>query len=137
MLGVRVYATRGRCVFVEDPVAILEGLLTQAPGLRNVHHLKASRDFFDEDWTYEEVAAIEAEFARDFRAAAARVEAAWGRPAFIGHRDDSEFPEFYVAEELAYWRRGDVLALVWWEHQDKGLPVLLTLAVLAPDEMAG
>jgi hypothetical protein len=121
---------------VDDPVAILERLLTQKPGPRNVHHLKASRDFFDTDWTYEEVVAIEAEFARDFREAAVSVESAWGPPEFIGHRDASEFPEFYIAEELAYWRRGEVLALVWWEHQDKEVPVLLTLAVLAPADLA-
>jgi len=122
---------------VDDPVPVLERLLTQEPGPQNVHRLKASRDFFDAGWTYEEVAAIEAEFARDFWAVAAQVEAAWGPPAFIGHRDGSEFPAFYVAEELAYWRRGNLLALVWWEHQDKEVPVLLTLAVLAPEDVAG
>lgn len=121
---------------MEDPVAILKRLLTQKPGPRNVYHLKWSRDFFDADWTYEEVAAIEADFARQFQAPAARIEAAWGPPEFIGHRAQSAFPEFYVAEELAYWRRGDVFALVWWEHQDKEVPVLLTLAVRTPEDIA-
>lgn len=86
----------------EDPVAILERLLTQEPGRQNVEHFKASRDFFDADWSYQEMQAIEAEFARDFRAVAARVQAAWGPPDCLGRRDDSEFPEFYTAEELCY-----------------------------------
>lgn len=119
----------------EDPVAILGRLLTQEPGPRNAHYLKASRDFFEADWTYEEVEAIEAEFARDFRAVAAQVEAAWGPPDFIGHRNDSEFPEFYTVEEFCYWRRGNVLAMIWWEHQDKEVPVLLALAVLSPEDI--
>src|SRR5262249_26196774 len=119
---------------VEDPVALLQQLLTQKPP-RKAHYLKASRDFYDADWTYEEVQAIEAEFAKDFRAVAAQVEAAWGPPAFIGHRNDSEFPEFYTAEEFCYWRRGDLLAMIWWEHQDKEVPVLLTLAVLTAEDV--
>jgi hypothetical protein len=122
-------------VAVGDPVAILERLLTHEPGPKNIHHLKASRDFFDADWTYEEVGVIEAEFARDFRVVAAQVEAAWGPPEFIGRRDDSEFREFYTAEELCYWRRAGVLALIWWEHQDKEVPVLLTLAVLTLEDI--
>lgn len=120
----------------DDPVALLEQMLTLEPGPQNAHYLKASRDFFDDDWTGEEVEAIEAEFARDFRAVGARIEAAWGPPAFLGHREDSEFPEFYTAEELCYWRRGEVLAMVWWEHQDEEAPVLLTLAVIRPEDVA-
>jgi hypothetical protein len=115
----------------DSPIAILERLLMREPGPRNAHYLKASRDFYDCDWTYEELQAIEAEFARDFRAVAAQVEAAWGQPDFIGHRTEAPFPEFCTAEELCYWRKGDRLAMVWWEHQDKELPVLLTLAVLS------
>ena len=118
-----------------NPVQILEQLLAQEPGPQNVHHLKASRDFYDADWTYEEMQAIEAEFARDFRIVAAEVEAAWGPPEYIGHRDRSPFPEFYTAEDLCYWRRGNLLAMIWWEHQDKEVPVLLTLAVLSPDDV--
>ncbi len=121
----------------EDPVAILERLLSQEPGARKTHYLKASRDFFDADWTYDEVQAIEADFARDLRAVAAQVEAVWGPPVFMGHRDDSEFPEFYTVEELCYWRRGDLLAMIWWEHQDKEVPVLLALAVLTPENVTG
>jgi hypothetical protein len=121
----------------EDPVAILERLLSREPGPRNAHYLKASRDFFAGDWTYADVRAIETQFARDFRAVAARVEGAWGPPDFIGHRTDSDFPDFYTFEELCYWRKGDRLAMVWWEHQDKELPVLLTLAVMTPEQIRG
>jgi hypothetical protein len=121
----------------DNPVMLLERLLSQEPSARKIHHLKSSRDFFEADWTYEEVRAIEAEFARDFQATAAEVEAAWGPPDFIGHRADSEFPEFYTAEELCYWRRGDVLAMIWWEHQDKEVPVALTLAVFKPEDIGG
>jgi hypothetical protein len=119
------------------PVAILERLLKQEPGPRNAHYLKASRDFFDCNWTYEEVQAIEDEFARDFRTVAAQVEAAWGPPDFIGYRTESEFPEFCTAEEFCYWRKGKRLAMIWWEHQDKEVPVLLTLAVLTPEDLRG
>lgn len=118
-----------------NPVAILEQLLVKEPGPRNTHYFNASRDFFDGELTYEEIRAIEAEFAREFRAVAAQVEEAWGPPDFIGLRGDSEFPKFYTAEELCYWRRDDVLAMIWWEHQDKEVPVLLTLAVLTPDDV--
>lgn len=119
----------------EDPVAILERLLTQQPGTRNAHFLKASRDFFDADWTYEEVQAIEAEFAQNFRAVVAQVEKAWGPPDFIGQRTESEYPEFYTVEEFSYWKRGDRLAMVWWERQDKEVPICLALAVLRPEDI--
>lgn len=127
----------------DDPVAILECLLTQEPRTREVHYLKVSRDFFDCDWTYEEMGAIEAEFARDFRVVATHVGRVWGAPAFIGHRRESAFPEFHTIErlcqweELCYWRRGDALALVWWEHTDKEVPVALALAALTPEYGAG
>jgi hypothetical protein len=121
----------------DDPVALLEHLLAQEPSSQNVHFLKGSRDFFEPDWTYEEMGAIEAEFARDLRAVAARVAAVWGAPDFIGHRSESEFPTFYTAEEMCYWRRGSVLAMIWWEHQDKEVPVLLALAVLPLDYVTG
>jgi hypothetical protein len=45
--------------------------------------------------------------------------------------------QFYTAEELCYWRRGDLLAMIWWEHQDKEVPVLLTLAVLRLEDVTG
>jgi hypothetical protein len=121
----------------ENAVAILERLLTQEPGPGNAHYLRVSRDFYDADWTYEEVQAIEDAFAQDFRAVTAEVKAAWGPPEFIGHRKDSDFPEFYTAEGLCYWRKGDRLAMIWWEHQDKEVPVLLTLAVLKPEDVTG
>jgi hypothetical protein len=121
----------------EGPIVILGRLLTQEPGPRNAHYLRASRDFFDGDLSYEEVQAIEAEFARDFRAVAAQVAAAWGPPDFIGHHTESEFPRFYTAEEFCYWRRGDRLAMIWWEHHDKEVPVLLTLAVFTAEQMKG
>jgi hypothetical protein len=119
---------------VEDPIPILEQMLTREPGPENTH-LKVSREFYDDDFSPEEVEAIVSEFARDFQAIAARIETAWGPPEFIGQSSESAFPEFYVAEGLAYWQRDDALALVWWEHQDQELPVLLTLAVLTQENM--
>jgi hypothetical protein len=119
----------------DEPVRILERLLHKKPGPKNVHYLRASRDFYASDWTYKEMQAIEKEFAREFRSAAAQVEAAWGPPDFMGPRVQSEFPEWYVAQELCYWKRGDRLALIWWEHQDKELPVLLVLAVMTAEQL--
>jgi hypothetical protein len=118
-----------------NPVSILERLLELTPGYQNAHFLKASRDFWEPDWTYEQVEAIEAEFASELRSVATTIEKAWGKPDFIGHRDDSEFPEFYTVEELCYWRKGNVLAMVWWEHQDKEVPVLLGLGVFTEDDL--
>jgi hypothetical protein len=100
----------------EDPLEIFDRLLVGKPGLRNRHHLSNSRDFYESDWTYEEMLAIEVQFAEAFRSVAARVQAKWGPPDFIGPRAKSQFPEFYVAEELCYWKKGDVLAIIWWEH---------------------
>jgi hypothetical protein len=122
---------------IENPITIFESLLSQLPGMRNVHYPKASRDFYADDWTFEDVVAIEAEFARDLQAIAAKVEGVWGPPEFIGPREDSGFPDFFIAEELAYWRKGDVLAIIWWEHQDKEVPVMLVQAVLTPGQLAG
>jgi hypothetical protein len=118
-----------------NPISILERLLELEPGYQNAHFLKASRDFWDSDWTYEQVEAIEAEFASELRSVAAKIEKAWGKPDFIGHRDNSEFPDFYTVEELGYWRKGDILAMVWWEHQDKEVPVLLGLGVFREDDL--
>ena len=97
----------------EEVVAAFERLLAQEPVQRKPHYLKASRDFWDADWTYEEVEAIEAEFARELRLVAAKVEAAWGPPEFIGHRDNSPFSHFYIFEELCYWKRDGLLAIIW------------------------
>jgi hypothetical protein len=121
----------------KNPVEILERLLAQEKGSRNTCQLKKSRDFWEKNWTYEEVAAIEAEFARDFRAVAAQVEATWGPPEFIGHRSKSKFPGLSFAEDLCYWRKGDRLAMIWWEHQDKEVPVAITLAVEWPEDIGG
>ena len=118
-----------------NPIAILEHLLQKEPGYRNAHFVRASRDFWEPDWTYEQVEAIETEFAAEFRSIAAKIETMWGKPDFIGHRDNSEFPEFYTVEELCYWRKGNVLAMVWWEHQEKEVPVLLGLGVFTPEEL--
>jgi len=122
-------------VMSKNPVAVFEELLTQPPGFRNSYYLKASRDFYGCDQTYEAVRVIEQEFARAFRAVVEEVEAAWGPPDFLGHRSESPFPEWSVAEELCFWRKGDRLAMIWWEHQDKEVPVLLTLAVLKPEQL--
>ena len=119
----------------KDPVAVFEELLTQTPGFRNSHYWKASRDFYGCNQTYEAVRVIEQEFARAFRAAVDEVEAVWGPPEFIGHRSESPFPEWYVAEELCFWRKADRLAMIWWEHRDKEAPVLLILAVLKPEHL--
>jgi hypothetical protein len=118
-----------------DPIAIFQRLLALDPGYQNAHFLKASRDFWDSDWTYEQVETIESEFSKELRSVAERIEAVWGKPDFIGHRDDSEFPDFYTVEELCYWRKGEVLAMVWWEHQEKEVPVLLGLGVFAPEQL--
>jgi hypothetical protein len=119
----------------KDPVAVFEELLTQTPGFQNSHYLKASRDFYGRDQTYEAVRVVEQEFARAFRAVVEEVEAVWGPPEFIGHRSESPFAEWHVAEELCFWRKEDRLAMIWWEHQDKELPVLLILAVLKPEHL--
>ena len=119
----------------KDPLAVFEDLLTRPPGFRNSHYWKASRDFYGCGQTYEAVRVIEQEFARAFRAVVEEVEAAWGPPEFVGHRSESPFPEWHVAEELSYWRKGDRLAVIWWEHRDKEAPVLLIFAVLKPEQI--
>ncbi|MFO0956261.1 MAG: hypothetical protein U0800_02210 [Isosphaeraceae bacterium] len=119
---------------MEAPSAILERLLAQDVGQREVYYLKLSRDFFDGDWTYEEMADIEADFERDFRAAVEQISTVWGAPAFTGDRTHSNFPDFFEAAELAYWRQGNRLALIWWDHPDKELPVVLALEVLGTSE---
>jgi hypothetical protein len=119
----------------DSPVAILEGMLKREPGPQNAYYLKASRDFYKCDWTYEDVEAIEREFAQDFRSVATTVADAWGPPDFIGPRSQSDYPLWYVAEDLCYWKKGDRLAMIWWEHQDKEVPVLLTLAVMRPEDL--
>lgn len=120
----------------EDAVAILERLLNQEGGFPVTHCLKSSRDFYDADWTFEEVNSIEAEFDREFQAVASQVEADWGVPDFIGRGTESEFRELCMAEELCYWRKGEKLAVIWWEHQDKELPFTLTCAVICPEKIA-
>jgi hypothetical protein len=116
-------------------VAIFERLLAGEPGFQHTHFLKASRHFFDNDLPYDEIEVIEAEFAREFRVVAATVESAWGPPEFIGHREESKFPEFYTVEELCYWTKSDRLAMIWWEHQDREVPVLLALAVVTEEQV--
>jgi hypothetical protein len=58
-----------------------------------------------------------------------------GKSEFIGHIEDSQFADLETVEEICYWRRGELVAMVCWEHQDKEAPVALGLGVLWIDEL--
>jgi hypothetical protein len=118
-----------------SPVKIFDRLLARKSGTRRVHYLTKSRDFFDCDWTYKDVEKIEREFGRELRRVAAEVETVWGTPAFLGRRERSRFANWWVAEELCYWKKGRVFAVIWWEHQDKELPVILAMGVFGTKEL--
>ena len=118
----------------DSPVTILERLLAQPAYFQNMHRLRESRSFWDDDWTYEEMDALAHQFAADYRALVAEVRAVWGPPDFSGDFDTPGFPGWCLASELTYWRKGNRLACVWWEHCDKEDPFALVLHAAADTE---
>ena len=110
----------------EDTIAVLERLLQEAPGAQPVY-LQESRDFWDADWTAEEMETLERQFSERHAAETALIRAAWGEPTFSGGLEDPHFPDWCPGQALSYWERGDHIAYVWWEHQDQELPFLLVV----------
>lgn len=101
-----------------------------------VEQIKVSRDFWDEDWTYEEQEAIRDEFCEEFRAVSDEIARAWGPPNYVGEPERRPYPGLPGGQEVAYWRRGDCLAGVCWDHQDKEFPFILNLVALGPAAIA-
>lgn len=120
----------------ETPLSVLDRLLAQPPGDQLPYCLRFSRDNFRSDLTDTEMEQIEAEYSREFWELAAQVAATWGLPDFIGHRNESPYTDHW-AEEFCYWRRENLLAMLWWEHQDKEVPVALMAGVMTEDELLG
>jgi hypothetical protein len=110
-------------VVLSGVLPALEGLLAEAPG--RLVALAESRDFWDEDWTYEEVEALEAAMAVQFLRVEEHLTGVWGPPSFAGKLGSRGFPVWCPGMRLAYWHRRERIAAVWWEHQDKEAPILL------------
>ena len=111
----------------------LEALLSRSPAESAQEELRVSRDFWDSDWEVEEMERLEEEFRFDYARSAEQVRAAWGTPVFSGTWEDDGFPEWAICLEMTVWRRGAFLAYVGFEHQDKELPIMVTVGVKRED----
>lgn len=120
---------------METHALSLEALLAQAAAAPTSWHLDeiwASRDFFA-DRSDELTRAAMQEAREYYLAVVAEVIATWGEPDFIGDPINSEFKRVGMAIRVAYWRRGEFLACVWYEHEDTELPVVVVLAAIHPN----
>ncbi len=114
----------------------LEELLAEAkksPETWYMHEVWASRDFFQDRSTKLWEAAMK-EARNRFLAVVAEVELEWGPPDYIGDPTKSEI-EVELAIRVAYWRRDEFLACVWYEQEDTELPVAVMLGVVHPDQL--
>lgn len=98
-------------------------------------YFRVSKDFFDED----DIGPVEAELREVFDSTVHQISASWGEPLF--HAREIAVDDMDAAEEgplherlyasgalaLAIWRRGDFLAYLEVEHQDRALPMMLIL----------
>lgn len=116
-----------------DPAEKLEELLTETPGA--MHSVKESRSFWDDPATDEEMEALYEEYAEIYRRTVERVRARWGEPDFEGDGDEEEFPHWTGAMEVAIWRRGNLWAMVFWDHQDREIPVRVVLRAYTDEEI--
>lgn len=118
----------------EDALSVLTRLLEAPPGAENVY-LEKSRDFWEGDWTTEEMEAVEQSCRERYRGEAERLRAAWGTATFSGSWEDPDFPDWCPGTEVSYWEKGDRLAYLWWEHQDQELPFFLVAGAKTRQEL--
>jgi hypothetical protein len=93
------------------------------------HILRETRDFWDDDWDYDEMEALFDELVAEMDALVAGLTTAWGPPAFHGRSDDAGYPEWAFHDVIAYWPRQGRYAYVAVVHEDKELPIDLRLGV--------
>lgn len=119
----------------EATSALLNRLLQEAPGTADVF-LQKSRAFWDGDWTAAEMEALEREFRARYATEVAQARSVLGEPTFAGSYEEADFPDWCPGTDVSYWDRGDRIAYLWWEHQDKELPFLLVAGAKTKDELA-
>ena len=100
------------------------------------HTLKRSRDFWDQPADEGEDDALNIEFRQAYMAVAQQIAQDWGPPAFQGGWEAEGFPEWSQGIEMAYWIRGDYVAYVAFSHEDKELPMTVTLGAVPKEEAA-
>lgn len=115
------------------PKDILDRIISSAQA-ESEHALKVSRDFWDEPASDEEYDALDTEFRQEYEAVARQIAQDWGPPDFQGDWETEGFPDWYPGQEMAYWTRGDHVAYVAFSHQDKELPMTVTIGAVPRSE---
>ena len=83
-----------------------------------------SGDFF-EFQDYDEIEVVKGEFLKKYRVLVRAAAEHFGVPEFDGEFEVPDFPEWYEAERLAFWRVAGMLVYVALRHDDKELPFAL------------
>ena len=113
----------------ETVIDILNRLIAEGRNGRE-HHVKVSRDFWEEPADAAEFTALDSVFRQEYGNLVEQVAQAWGRPDFQGDGEAEGFPDWYDALELACWRRGEHIAYVAFQHSDKELPMIVVLGAI-------
>jgi hypothetical protein len=100
-----------------------------AAGENQEHVLEESRDFWDDDWDYEEMDEIFDGLVLKWEKLVSEITSAWGPPLQAGSADEVDFPWSVLGDRIAVWSRDDRFAYVAVRHEDKELPMLLLLGV--------
>jgi hypothetical protein len=108
-------------------IDILQTLL--AGGDNQEHVLEESRDFWDDDWDYDEMEAIFDALVLKWEKLVSEIAAVWGSPMQAGSGDEVDFPWSVLGNRIAVWPHDDRFAYAAVRHEDKELPMLLLLGV--------
>lgn len=118
----------------ENPLEILSLLLEQVPDAQQYCYAQSS-GFWDEQADDEQLEDLYAEYEGRYRSLVDDVTRAWGAPEVLAPESESELTSWTGASDISLWKRDLGFAVVWWEHQDREMPVRLMLSAMSLDEV--
>lgn len=90
--------------------------------------LAVSKEFFERD-DREIFPEIYAQYQIRYRKYIGEFSEVLGQPAFSVFRDEEEYPEWAVGEQVTVWNDGDDVVWLRLHHEDKELPIQIVLAL--------
>lgn len=90
-------------------------------------YLYVSRDFWNADWTYEEMERIHDEFEGHYDRLVEQYSSILGPPDFSSDWGVDGYPEYQGTGNLVYWNNPAGRIQVEFDHQDKEAPVWVRL----------
>jgi hypothetical protein len=120
----------GRVALLFHPNGTLSGISV---------HLFESRDFWDGDYDYEDMEAIDEEYFGHFMVVERFVTDLLGPPSFRGDWETEGIEEAMLgpADEVAYWDHPEARIQLEYSHEDKELPFCVDLHLVPPATAKG